>query len=107
MTEVPTQQPQQPPQETDAEKVVRAQFIIDTLRRRISEEIDNSVGLESRIAMLDAQLQQESTIRLAMVAEIQNLHERLAEYEPDDTAEETADADPDGLREDEGIDPDA
>ena len=54
MTEAPVQQ--QPQEETDAQKVARAQRIIDTFRQRLADETDRSVGLESRVAILEEQL---------------------------------------------------
>lgn len=76
MTEVPTQQPQE---ETDAEKVVRAQHIIDSFRNRLAEETDRSVGLESRLTILEAQLAQEQQIRISMSDEIVRLRAMIPE----------------------------
>lgn len=79
MTEVPTAAPAQQAEETDAEKIVRAQFIIDALRRRLTDATEEAVGMESRIAMLESQLSQEQTIRLSMASEISRLRGLLPE----------------------------
>lgn len=77
MTEAPVQQ--QPQEETDAQKVVRAQRIIDTFRQRLADETDRSVGLESRVAILEEQLEQERRIRVSMSDEIVRLRGLLPE----------------------------
>lgn len=115
MTEVPAAPDQQAPQETDAQKVVRAQRIIDTFRQRLADETDRSVGLESRVSILEEQLAQEQQIRVSMSDEIVRLRgllpedllsgepieqkpesiEDLVEDKSDDSRDEAADDDAD------------
>lgn len=67
------------PVETDAEKVARAQVIINLQRTRIAEETDHSIGLESQLITAQAKIEQQQQIITGMVAEITRLKEITGE----------------------------
>lgn len=67
-------QPAAPEQvETDAQKVARAQIIIDLQRTRIAEETDHSIGLESQLVTVQRTVEQQQQIITGMATEIARL----------------------------------
>lgn len=68
-----TQPAPEPKVESDAEKVARAQIIIDLQRTRIAEETDHAIGLESQLVVAQRTVDQQQQIITGMVTEISRL----------------------------------